>query len=176
MDDTARLFFALWPDAASRAALDGMAQTLHPQCGGRTVPNRNIHLTLVFLGNVAAGRIPDLCALAERITAPGFDLVIDSVNHWRHNSVVWAAPQECPAALRALVTALENALKVTGVVFDERPYRPHVTLLRGARRAPPLPMSEVINWRAADFALVQSLGRDRTTVYEVLQRWPLVGS
>lgn len=172
-DDTARLFFAVWLDVAPRAALGRLAQALHPQCGGRAVPNRNIHLTLVFLGDVAASRIPDLRALAAGVVAPDFELVIDTVNYWQHNRIVWAAPQECPAALRTLVTALECALKDGGVAFDARPYMPHITLLRGARRAPPLQTVDAVRWRVVDFVLVQSLSYERTTVYEVMQRWPL---
>jgi 2'-5' RNA ligase len=173
-DDTARLFFALWPDAASRAAMGRIAQALNPQCGGRAVPNRNIHLTLVFLGNVAASRISDLCALADKVVAPGFELVIDSVNYWRHNRIVWAAPLECPAALHALVSALESALKAGGVGFDERHYKPHITLLRAARTAPP-PMQTIdaIRWSIFDFALVRSRRIASSTIYEVVQRWPL---
>ena len=169
----ARLFFALWLDAAPRAALGRLAQTLHPQCGGRAVPNRNIHLTLVFLGDVEASRIPDLCALASEVVAPGFELAIDTVNYLRHNRIVWAAPQECPAALQALVTALERALKAGGFGFDGRPYMPHITLLRAARHAPPMQTVDAIRWRVVDFVLARSLSYDRTTVYEVVQRWPL---
>jgi len=137
------------------------------------VPNRNLHLTLVFLGNIAANRIPEVRALAASVVAPGFELVIDSVSHWRHNRIVWASPQDCPAALRALVAALESALKAGGVGFDERPYAPHITLLRATRAAPPLQTVDAIHWRVDDFVLVQSLRRDHTTVYEVVQRWPL---
>jgi 2'-5' RNA ligase len=172
-DGTARLFFALWLDAAPRAALGRLAQALHPQCGGRAVPNRNIHLTLVFLGDVEARRIPDLYTLAAGVVAPTFELAIDTVNYWRHNRIVWAAPQECPAALQTLVAALERALKAGGVGFDGRPYLPHITLLRGARRAPPVQTVDAVRWRVADFVLVRSLSYDRTTVYEVMRRWPL---
>lgn len=170
---TARLFFALWPDAAPRAALGRLAQTLQPQCGGRAVPNRNIHTTLVFLGDVEAGCIPDLCGLAEKVVAPGFELAIDTVSYWRHNRIVWAAPHECPAALQALVAALGSALKAGGIRFDGRPYLPHITLLRAARHAPALPAVDAIRWRVVDFVLVQSLSYDRATAYEVMQRWPL---
>lgn len=172
-DGTARLFFALWPDAAPRAALGRLARTLHEECGGRAMLTRNIHLTLVFLGNVAAGRIPDLCALAKGIVAPRFELAIGTVNHWRHNRIVWAGPKECPDALRMLVADLESALRNSGFRFDERPYAPHITLLRDARRAPAAQTMGDIPWRIADFALVRSLRRDHATVYEVMQRWPL---
>ncbi len=172
-DETARLFFALWPDAAPRAALGRLAQALHQECGGRVMLTRNIHLTLVFLGDVAASWIPDLRALAEGIVAQRFELAIATVNYWRHNRIVWAGPKECPDAMQMLVADLESALKAGDFRFDERPYAPHITLLRDARRAPAAQTVADIPWRIADFALVQSLHRDNASVYEAIQRWPL---
>lgn len=171
-DATARVFFALWPDAAPRAALGRLARDLQGQCGGRAMPTRNLHLTLVFLGNVAADRLPELRALAQTITVSRFDLVIAAVSYWRHNRIVWAGPRECPDALQALVTALENAVRTGGFRFDERPYAPHITLLRDARCAPAAPTVGDISWPVVDFALVQSMRRDNATVYEPLWRWP----
>lgn len=171
-DGTARVFFALWPDAAPRAALGRLARDLQGQCGGRAMLTRNIHLTLVFLGNVAAARLPELYLLAETVAAPRFDLVIGAAGYWRHNRIVWTGPGQCPDALQALVAALEGALKANGFRFDERPYVPHITLLRDARRAPTTQAVGDIRWPVADFALVQSLRRDNATVYEVLRRWP----
>lgn len=172
-EDTARLFFALWPDEASRAALDGMAQSSREACGGRAMKAAHIHLTLVFLGNVAARRIPKLCTLAAGVVAPRFELAIDRVTFWPHNRIVWAGPGVCPDELRRLVEVLEEALQAAGFGFDARPYLPHITLLRNARAAPPPQAVAGIGWRIADFALVQSLRRDNASVYEVVQRWPL---
>ena len=171
-DDTARLFFALWPDAATRAALDGMAQALREACGGRAMQAPHIHLTLVFLGNVATRRIPELCALAAGIVAPRFELTVDRVDFWPHNRIVWAGPGVCPDELQRLVAVLEGALQSSGFRFDARPYVPHITLLRNARAAPPRVVAG-IRWHIADFSLVQSLRRDNSTAYEVVQRWPL---
>jgi 2'-5' RNA ligase len=168
-----RLFFALWPDDAPRAALGRLAQALHRDCGGRAMATRNIHLTLVFLGNIVADRVPDLRAIADAIIAPRFDMAVDSIGYWRHNRLVWAGPQACPDALRALVAALEGSLKKSGFHCDERPYAAHITLLRDVRRAPGMRSVAGIPWRIADFALVQSLRHDNATVYEPLQRWPL---
>jgi len=173
MPDTSRLFFALWPDAAPRAALGRLAEALHQECGGRAMLTGNIHLTLVFLGDVASSRIPDLRTLAEGIVAQRFELAIGTVSYWRHNRIVWAGPKECPRPLLALVAELESALKAGDFRFDERPYAPHITLLRDARRAPAAQAVADIPWRIADFALVQSLRRDNASVYEVIQRWPL---
>jgi RNA 2',3'-cyclic 3'-phosphodiesterase len=170
---TVRLFFALWPDDAARAALGRLAQALHRECGGRAMATRNIHLTLVFLGNVEADCVPGLRAIADAIIAPRFELVVDRIGYWRHNRLAWAGPQACPDALRALVADLEGSLKKSGFHCDERAYAAHITLLRDVHSAPAMRTVAAIPWRIADFALVQSLRRDNSTVYEPLQRWPL---
>ena len=58
-----RLFCALWPDAATRAALENARSALFP-LSGRPVEAANLHVTLVFLGAVDAARLPALIALA----------------------------------------------------------------------------------------------------------------
>lgn len=175
MPDTARLFFALWPDEGARAALAKLAHFLHVECGGRLMLAGNIHLTLAFLGNVPGGRIAELHALATAVAAPCFDLNIDTLTYWRHNRIVWAGTRECPAALRDLVAQLARALRTAGFRCEEREYAPHVTLLRDARRAPAVRAVNGIVWRAGEFTLVRSLRRDGAVLYEAMGRWPLGG-
>ncbi len=171
--DTARLFFALWPDEGARAALAGLAESLHQECGGRLMLEGNIHLTLAFLGNIPSGRIAQLHALAAAVAAPCFDLKIDTLTYWRHNRIVWAGTQVCPSALRDLVAQLARALRTAGFRCEEREYAPHITLLRDARRAPATRAVDGIAWRAGEFTLVQSLRRNGAVVYEAVGRWPL---
>lgn len=173
MADTARLFFALWPDQDARAALAQLAQSLHVECGGRSMLAEKIHLTLAFLGNVPSARIAELHALATTVAAPCFDLEIDTLTYWRHNRIVWVGTRECPAALRDLVAQLARALRTAGFRCEEREYAPHVTLLRGARRAPAMRAVDGIVWRTGEFTLVQALRHDSAVVYETVGRWPL---
>lgn len=134
---------------------------------------RNIHLTLVFLGNVAAARVAELRVLAATVAAPRFDLTVDTLNYWRQNRIVWAGTTVCPEALRELVARLTQVLRTARFRCEEREYVPHITLLRDARRAPAMRAAGDIAWHASDFALVQSLRRDGATVYEVIGRWSL---
>lgn len=133
-----------------------------------------VHLTLVFLGDVPAGRIADLMALADAVAGPPFELTIDVQEYWRHNRIVWAGAARCPPPLHDLVTRLVRALRASGFPCDERAYVPHITLLRDARHAPAARTAGSIFWRAGDFALVQSVGRGGVAVYEILKRWPLM--
>ena len=172
-DRAARLFFAAWPAPAIQQALGKLALELQPACGGRAVPARSIHVTLVFLGDVERGRVPRLEALAASISAPRFQLDVDRVQYWRHNRIVWGGVAECPAAMLALVGQLETGVAGEGIRVEQRPYVPHVTLLRNARQAPAHAHVRAVAWPVGGFALVESVARDRGRAYEVLREWPL---
>ena len=53
-----RLFLALAPDEAARAALARTACMLRPLAPGRYVPPSLYHITLAFLGETDAARLP----------------------------------------------------------------------------------------------------------------------
>lgn len=150
-----------------------MAQDFKRTCGGRAVPVGNIHLTLVFLGNVERARQPRLEALATGVNGTPFELVVEPVEYWCHNRIVWAGTRRCPEALQDLVTRLGQALAAEGVQQEKRPYVPHITLLRNARRAPAASMLRAISWPVSRFALVESVPRERGRAYEVVRDWPL---
>jgi 2'-5' RNA ligase len=169
---TARLFFAVWPAPEIQQALGKLALDLQPQCGGRAIPARNIHLTLVFLGDVERARLPRFESLAQAVVASRFELAVDRVQYWRHNRIVWAGTGQCPPAAVALAGQLAAAAAGEGIENDRRPYVPHVTLLREARRAP-VAAAPLIPWPVSRFALVESVAVDRGRIYQPLREWPL---
>jgi len=63
--DTARLFFAVWPAPEVQRVLGEIARGAQRECGGRAVSTRNIHLTLVFLGNLPREGVPALEKIAS---------------------------------------------------------------------------------------------------------------
>ena len=170
--DTARLFFAAWPAPEVQRALDGIAHGVQRECGGRAVPAHNIHLTLVFLGDLARDRVTELETLAGRISLPRFTLTVDRVEYWRHNRILWAGVEESPA-LQSLVGEARKVLAAAGFHFDQRPYVPHITLLRDARRAPADGRCIAAAWPVTEFALVESVQLERATLYEALGTWRL---
>jgi 2'-5' RNA ligase len=169
------LFFAAWPAAPIQRALGQLALNLRPGCGGRAIPAGNIHLTLAFLGDVARGELPRLEALAAGVTAPRFELVVDRVEYWRHNRIVWAGVARCPDAILVLVERLTAGLAAQDHRVERRPYVPHITLLREARRAPADAAVPAISWPVARYALVESVARERGRAYVPLREWPLEG-
>ena len=170
---TAKVFFALWPDEAVNEQFMQWAKLLHETCGGSITKPGNLHITLVFLGNVARSRLDELKLLAAKLSCCAFNFSFTTPGCWRHNRIAWAAPDETPQALSDLVKALECSLRTAGFSFDERPYAPHLTLLRKARWDPPSRPFKNINWEISEFVLVRSNRTESGSEYEVIGRWPL---
>jgi 2'-5' RNA ligase len=135
----------------------------------------NVHLTLVFLGNVTVARLDELRAVAGRVSGLTFSIMLDRLGWWRHNRVAWAAPQETPEALQGLVMQLQEDLRNAGFTFDDRPvFAPHVTLLRNARcNEVEMPSLAPLEWAADEFVLVKSATADSGAAYEIIGRWGL---
>ncbi len=164
-----RLFFALWPSEAERQALSDWQPVLRRLCGGRTMRVDGLHATLVFLGNVAEHRLEALKLAAQETTFHGFALTLDTARYWGHNHIVYAAPEAVPQPLADLVASLEQGLRRHHFHFDERAYKPHVTLLRHAKwNDEPLPSMPAVRWQVTRFALVQSLSDDSGARYRAL--------
>jgi 2'-5' RNA ligase len=134
-----------------------------------------LHNTLVFIGNILQSRLEPLQLAAQEVSGKSFELCFDIARYWGHNHIVYAAPLHLPLPLTQLVMVLEKSLVRHGFKFDNREYRPHVTLIRNARWTDaPLPAMQPVCWKITDFALVQSMSREGMTAYRVLARFPLV--
>lgn len=170
----ARVFFALWPDAGERAALAAWQAPLHRLCGGRSMRADTLHVTLVFVGNVVQQRMEALKLAAQEVAGEAFRLELDAARCWGHNHIVYAAPLAIPQPMSALVQELEKSLARHRFHFDKRPYQPHATLLRNAQwRDTPLPALQPVVWQAKDFVLLQSVQGAKGIHYEVLARFGL---
>jgi len=178
-EKSARVFFALWPDDAPRAALAAWQPPLHELCGGRSMRASNLHATLIFLGDVVQHRLEALQLAAQEVAGrvadgDGFQLNFDVAHYWGHNHIVYAAAHAVPPQLARLVAELEAGLRRHRFSFDHRPYKAHVTLLRHAKWSDaPLPQMHRVAWKVRDFALVQSQSDEGGANYQVLARFPL---
>lgn len=169
----ARLFLALWPDPAARAALAARAAQVARRCGGRPVPAANLHLTLLFLGEVEPARIEALACAARATAGSAFTLGLDCIGGFRRAGVAWAGCREPPAQLLALRSALLGRVREAGFRPDERPFAAHLTLVRRAREPLKQVDMEPISWRATSFALVETVRGEGA--YRTLAQWKLEG-
>src|SRR5438105_752187 len=92
-----RLFIALWPTPAVRAALAARRDSVGWPVDAAPVADGRLHLTLHFLGAVAIAR---LTALVPALALPwaGCTLALGDPARWPHGLVVLPA-QRPPAAL-----------------------------------------------------------------------------
>jgi 2'-5' RNA ligase len=168
--DRHRVFFALWPDDATRAAIFRATRAAVQAGGGRPIAKGRLHLTVFFLGELTAAGLAVARAVPPIEVGP-FDLTLDALGVWPESRTLWLAPHDAPDALGALEATLSQRLGERGFRVDDRTYRPHVTL---ARRSRPIEAAvEPVHWRVEDLALVESFPDGRNVHYEVLERWPL---
>lgn len=167
-----RQFFALWPDPDTRETLVRIQQGLDV-AAARRVHAQDLHLTLAFLGQVAADRQDCVLAAAGAVQTPGFELRLDRVGAWPGPRVAWAGATDRPPALLALVDQLWRGLAGCGFTREARAYRPHVTLLRKCAALPEITLPAPVSWRAAEFVLAESQAPPAVPRYRILRRWAL---
>ena len=168
-----RLFFALWPDQPTRAALARTARPLLGACSGRPVPVANYHVTLAFLGSMPAARLDSIRAAAGTVRATAFELEFDCHGHWSRARVAWLGCRQPPPAAGVLASSLWTALAPLGLEPEQRPFRPHLTVLRDCRSCEwPGPVMPV-TWPVRHFALLRSETLPEGARYEIVERWPL---
>jgi 2'-5' RNA ligase len=107
----------------------------------RWVREDALHLTLKFLGEVAAEREAEVVAALGRaaVGARPLSLVVRGLGvfpDFRRPRVVWLGVEGEPA-LELLQHRLEQELGPLGFPPEGRPFRPHLTLGRAARDARP---------------------------------------
>lgn len=168
--DRHRVFFALWPDDATRAAISRATREAVRTSGGRPIAKDRLHLTIAFLGELTSAGL-GLARQVPPISVGPFELALDTFGVWPESKVLWLAPSDPPQALADLEARLWDALIERGFLGEDRIYRPHVTL---ARRARPVDAAiDAVRWTVADLALVESFPERHNVHYEVLERWAL---
>jgi 2'-5' RNA ligase len=177
LSSTARVFFALWPDAERRAVLAEASRRVHALCAGRLTRDDTLHLTLVFIGAIERARLPELIEAAGRVRTQDFVVDFERLGCWRHNKIAYLSPSRAPQALQQLVAALEQALDGIGAAYDRRAYKPHVTLVRrgDCTRLQEETLNPPIRWPATEFVLVESRLSSAGAAYSILGRFSLAG-
>jgi 2'-5' RNA ligase len=173
-EPTRRLFFALWPDAPTRSALDSAALAIAGK-RVRRIPAANLHVTLAFAGSVDAAVQSCLETGAQAIQLPGFELCIDVSGHFARPRIQWLGVSHTPAALWELAGALRKALAGCGLEPEARAFHAHVSIARKVSRPLPARPFEPVCWSIGAFSLVESVSSAAGVQYLPIRTWKLEG-
>jgi 2'-5' RNA ligase len=171
-----KLFFALWPDEATRAriadAVDAFVRTAAPR--GRRVKTERLHMTLPFLGEFAElppALVAAACAAAAQVRTGSFDCVLDRFGSFARAHVGWLGCAEAAPALQALFEQLVEALRAHDChVARPAQFVPHVTVLRDIEHPIDAAPATPVRWPVDEFVLIASRPSGD---YDLLARWPL---
>jgi 2'-5' RNA ligase len=142
--DVVRSFIAIDLPAGVRAELTSLEEKLktrrHPFV--KWVDPESMHLTLKFLGNVAADSIPQIVGAVSSV-APmhsPFKLQVADTGafpNWQRPQVVWVGVGGELDRLNSLQKGLESVLSPLGFPPESRPFSAHLTLGRLRDRVTP---------------------------------------
>ena len=116
----------------------------------------NLHLTLIFIGEAQAEQVPLIRGAMEKACPDCGPLSLDfgSTGFFKHsNKELWyiglansvTHPEQNSASLEKLEKLRQDiaaGLRAAGINFDDRPFRPHITLGREIRRNGPIELPE----------------------------------
>lgn len=144
MRNSFRCFVAVaLPDHLREAIRDFFQPHATPVGGVKWIRREHLHLTLKFLGDVVAERIPTLAAALDDILAPflPFQVRLRGAGAFpaaTRPRVIWIGVAEGAAELTALAGAVERSMVALGFPPEERPFAAHLTVgrVKGPLRDP----------------------------------------
>lgn len=119
--------------------LHSLQQNIRPTNLVRWVKGRNIHLTLMFLGDVPVsdlGRVQDTLSRAVQEYGP-FDIQLGGLGAFpspRKPRVIWIGV-EFPPVLKEIYHRVQLDIGGLGYPRDDRPFSPHLTVGRVSPKA-----------------------------------------
>lgn len=118
------------PDTPAMAGLRSELKA----AGIRPSPPEQTHITLRFIGDVDDSKVKRIVGCVERATAgvEPFDITVSGTEAFpnqRRPSVIWLGA-EPGDVMKGIADRLGDELRRANVGFDEKPFRPHVTVAR----------------------------------------------
>ena len=168
-----RYFLGLNLEPAIKLAIDDWRHKALPKFQF-PVTASNLHITLVFLGNVNHKALEQLTARIDAITASPFSLHLNQLGYWSKPRVLWLGAQTVDDNMYALVENLTQAANQCGMNIPKQPYIPHVSLARKLNSNPAAAIIEP-NF-ACDFDqihLYESVSGSNGVQYLIRDSWSL---
>ncbi|PKH04474.1 RNA 2',3'-cyclic phosphodiesterase [Psychromonas sp. MB-3u-54] len=102
----------------------------------RQVPATNLHMTLLFFGQVDAKTQQQLEEQISLMDKPKFNLTLDKLAHWAKPKILCLTGKIDDPALLKLAENCSALASKFKFYKDENPFTPHITLARKAKHLP----------------------------------------
>jgi 2'-5' RNA ligase len=98
---------------------------------GNFTPPENLHLTLVFLGEVVPDKVSRIKQVMDKVVAESFGLNISSLGRFQRceGDIYWLGIEKS-VTLLSIYNQLSKSLIQAGFPLEKREYKPHLTLGR----------------------------------------------
>jgi 2'-5' RNA ligase len=173
-----RLFYAVRVPPEVAAQLSEAQRDLRGNW--RRVAPDQLHVTLAYLPSVDSAQVDALRDLAREVvrTVPPFTARLRGTGYFPNEGSprVWFVKVEAPE-LDLLAAGLREALGGRlGVAFDDKAFKPHVTLARKKGPAPRVaPRTWDLSWDVRNVHLIKSVLHKTGPAYEGLGAYRLTG-
>ncbi|MCU7833825.1 MAG: RNA 2',3'-cyclic phosphodiesterase [gamma proteobacterium symbiont of Taylorina sp.] len=166
MIDCNRYFFALKPEDETRDKIVLTRSQL--SCSGRWVKTQNIHLTLLFLGNISQEQQYKVINEAKKIAFPEFELSLDKTGYFKKSQVAWLGFDRVHESLLILNQQILKAVKQSNISISQQTYKPHVTLARKSEKINKI-VVDPVNWKIINFVLLKSIDTQYGVKYQLVE-------
>jgi 2'-5' RNA ligase len=129
--DDMRVFIAVEIPDNVRALIASAADMLEFE-GIRLVQERNLHITMLFLGEISADKAEQVKEVVSQLRPGGFDVSIDGLGVFtpRLPKIIYAKVVDHSKDLARTYGFLRTEVEKLGIMVDSRQYVPHITLGR----------------------------------------------
>ena len=169
----ARLYFALWPDDATRQQLSQYCPQLTREANGQVLFPLTLHMTLAYLGDVDMKLLPVFEQIANGLEAQPFNYTANMAGCFPKARVAWLGTKDVPGELVVLQKNLRTLLAAAHLDQDQRMFRPYLTVARDV--ATPFVDKPIapVQWHIDHFCLVATRAGVVGPESDVLKTWPL---
>jgi 2'-5' RNA ligase len=132
-----RLFVAAYPPEEVLDHLEGFIEDLAVVRAGARVTDRSLwHVTLAFLGEVDDPSVPEAARAVDRAAEVSPCPSLRVSGGGRFDTIVWAGLGGDVEALGRVAATVRHELRASRLRYDEKKFRPHLTLARPGDRLP----------------------------------------
>ncbi len=170
-----RLFFGVFPTAEFREALEPVQQKVKGYKGWKATPADHLHVTLLFLGDVPDGKMPEVKRIGKEVAAgfPPFEVSLGGAGYFPATGSprVWFVKTEADS-LGGLAAAFREKFPEADT---KEKFHPHITIARKKNPAPRVTVDvPKVSFQALEVCLVESKLDPKGSQYRVISRFPFI--